>query len=107
MKSDKNKTIMFAAIQSDFSQRFFVDKGYDAPDLSTFYFYVNGKIYNKSAGAIRVIKYFKFPQRLLAVGWIIPRVIADIGYDFIAKRRQRLSKGYCVLPSEEERKRFI
>lgn len=107
MKSDKTKSILFASIQSEFTQNFFKKKGYESPDLSTFYFYVNNKLYHKSAGAKRVTKFFKFPERLLAISWIVPRFISDLGYDFIAKRRQRLSKGYCVVPSAEEKDRFL
>ncbi|NRA10941.1 MAG: DUF393 domain-containing protein [Crocinitomicaceae bacterium] len=107
MINDKTKTILFASIQSQFTQDLFKEKGFDAPDLSTFYFFENDRLYSKSTGAKRITKYFKFPQRLLSIGWIVPRFIADLGYDFIAKRRQRLSKGYCVVPSEEEKKRFI
>ncbi|MFT6245711.1 MAG: putative DCC family thiol-disulfide oxidoreductase YuxK [Salibacteraceae bacterium] len=107
LKNDKTKQVLFAAIQSKFTQDLFKEKGFDAPNLSTFYFFENDTLYSKSSGAKRLTKYFKFPQRILALGWIVPRFIADWGYDFIAKRRQRLSKGYCVIPSEEEKKRFI
>lgn len=107
LKYDASKEILFAPIQSAYAQDFFIEKGFEQPDLSTFYFYVNDKMYLKSAGAKRLTKYLKFPQRLLAIGWIVPRFIADVGYDFIAKRRQKLSKGYCIVPTVEEKKRFI
>lgn len=107
LKNDKSKEIYFAPIQSDFTQDFFKENGFENPDLSTFYFYNDYKIYSKSEGAMRLVKYFKFPQRLLTIGWIIPRCIADRGYDFIAKRRRKLAKGYCVNPLPEQKERFI
>jgi len=107
LKNDRTKEILFAAIQSDFTNKLFKAKDWEKPDLSTFYFYENDSLYEKSTAGLRLAKYFKFPQKMFVVNWIVPRFIRDYFYDFIAKRRQRISKGYCVLPSTEEKKRFI
>lgn len=107
MKHDRSRSIHFAALQSDFTKALFKEKGWESPDLSTFYFFENGKLYQKSTAALRVASYFKFPQSLMRAGWIFPRFIRDSVYNGVAKRRQRLSKGFCVMPSPEERKRFI
>lgn len=107
LKNDKTRSIKFAAIQSDFTNMLFRDKGWPAPDLSTFYFYENAGIFEKSTGALKVAKYLKFPYTLMLAFWIIPPFIRNYVYNVIAKRRRNLSKDYCVMPSIEERKRFI
>jgi len=107
LKKDRTRSIQFAAIQSEFTKNLFSDKGWDQPDLSTFYFYENGNIFEKSTGALKVAKYLKFPSSLMTVFWIIPRFIRDAVYDSIAKRRRNLSRDFCVMPSVDEGKRFI
>jgi len=107
LKNNKCETVYFSAIQSDFTQSLFKQNEWGTPDLSTFYFLDEGKLYSKSSGALRLAKYFKYPQKLLRLFIVIPRFVRDAGYDFIARRRQRLSKGYCVIPNEKERQRFI
>ncbi len=107
LKHDKSKSIQFSALQSDFTKTLFEERNWDAPDLSTFYFLDKGVLYQKSTAALKVARYFHFPQSLLQTGWVVPRFIRDWAYDMVAKRRQRLSKGYCVMPSLEDRKRFI
>ena len=107
LKHEKEKTILFAAIQSEFTTQFFEKNGWNSPDLSTFYFYENGTLFTKSTAALKLSKHLKFPQSWLRGFFIVPRFIRDWVYDFIAARRRRISKGFCVLPTTEERKRFI
>ena len=107
MKNDQTEKVRFAAIQSDFTHKLFEEKGWPKPDLSTFYLVLEGELYQKSTAALKVASFFKFPARLLVAIWIIPKFIRDAGYDFIAKRRQRLSKNYCFVPSAEQRSRFL
>lgn len=106
LKNGKTNEIHFSALQSDFSKSFFKNQQLPEPDLSTFYFW-DASMYSKSTGALKVLNYIKFPYSLLKIGWLLPQKMRDIVYDFIAKRRHKLAAGFCVLPSEEERKRFI
>lgn len=107
LRNDRTKEIQFSSLQSDHAKTFFELHGLPAPDLSTFYFYDGIRIFQKSTASLKVTKWFKFPAWLLSVGWIVPKFVRDFGYDLIAKRRQRLAKGYCFVPTGEDRKRFI
>lgn len=107
LRHDTSKRIRFASIQSEYTLNLFKQKGFEAPDLSTFYFLENGALYKKSTAALRLLKYFSFPFSLFRVFWIIPRFIRDGFYNAIAKRRKRLSKGYCVMPAKEDSDRFL
>jgi len=107
LKNDRTKQIKFATIQSDYTSFLFKELGLEKPDLSTFYFLDKGKMNIKSTAALRLGYYLKFPQSIVQVFWILPRFVRDAGYDFIAKRRKRLSRSYCAVPTREEQSRFI
>ena len=107
MKRDQTQQIFFASIQSEFTSDFFTKNKFEMPDLSTFYFYSNGKLYSKSTAGLKVIKHFSVFWRILSFGIVIPRFMRDYVYDAIAKRRQRIFKSYCFIPLEEQKKRFL
>ena len=104
---ETSAVIYFAALQSDFSKDFFAKQDLPEPDLSTFYFWDEHRMYSKSDGALRVLKYLKFPWPLLRIGFIVPRFLRNAAYDWIARRRHRLANGFCALPTPEQRKRFL
>lgn len=107
LKHEKDKTIFFASIQSDFTKQLFKSKCWKEPDLSTVYFLENGKLYQKSTAALKVCKYLKSPRSWMIAFFIVPRFIRDAVYNFIAKRRKRIVKEYCVMPTPEDRVRFV
>jgi predicted DCC family thiol-disulfide oxidoreductase YuxK len=107
LKYERKKEIFFSALQSDFAVQFFEEHQFSKPDLQTFYFYEKGGLLEKSRAAFALLKYMRYPIRLLVVFSLVPHVISDSVYDFIAKRRHKISKGFCVLPSPEERIRFL
>lgn len=107
LKNEKGKKIHFAALQAEFSVQFFKNKGLEQPNMSTFYFWNGKKMLQKSTAALSLLKYLKMPFPLGAFFWIIPSLLRDKVYDFVAKRRHKLAAGFCALPSVEERKRFL
>jgi predicted DCC family thiol-disulfide oxidoreductase YuxK len=107
LKHEKEQVIRFAAIQSDFTTELFKKNNWEAPDLSTVYFYENGKLNIKSTAALKIARYLKAPRSWMVVFFIIPRCIRDGVYNFIAKRRKRISKGYCVMPKPGDKERFL
>jgi predicted DCC family thiol-disulfide oxidoreductase YuxK len=84
-----------------------VSHHFPKPDLNTFYFWDGNHLYERSTAALKVINHFKWNWKWLKIGHIFPRFIRDKVYDFIAKRRHRLSKGFCALPSPAQQKRFL
>ena len=72
LKNDKTKTIQFAMLQSDYTKETFIKNGWESADLSTFYFYENEILYERSTAALRLTKYFKYPQRFLVVFYGVP-----------------------------------
>lgn len=106
LKHERTHEIIFAPIQSSFTQELFAKNGWSAPDLSTFYFIDGSQKFERSGAAFEVLKFLKNPYRFLRVFRFLPRGFTNWCYDQVAKRRQRISNGFCVMPTPEERKRF-
>jgi|SRR4051812_8171218 predicted DCC family thiol-disulfide oxidoreductase YuxK len=64
----------------------------------------------KSSAVLRVLHYLGGAWRALgALAAIVPRPSRDVVYDLVARHRHRLVRGgpACVLPTIEERSRFL
>lgn len=107
LKHEKNAHLHFAAIQSSFTQELFSRNGWEAPNLSTFYCIEDEVKYERSSAGFEVMKYLKAPYSWLRVFRFLPRPFTDWVYNQVAKRRQRISKGFCVMPTPEQRARFV
>lgn len=107
LKNRKHDNFLFIPMQSDRAKNELSEFDVDLTTLSTFYFLKDAKLYQKSNAALQLCKELKRPLNLLSALLIVPRPIRDFVYNWIAKRRLRLSKQKCYLPSEEERKLFI
>ena len=71
---------------------------------------VADRVLVRSAAVLCVLRYLDGVWRVLAaVAAIVPRSLADAVYDFIARHRHQLTRGNpaCVLPTPEQRSRFI
>jgi predicted DCC family thiol-disulfide oxidoreductase YuxK len=106
LRNEKGSVIYFSALQSDFSVHFFESQQFPKPDLSTFYFYSNGKLYNRSKAAFRVIPFLKWYWKPLLVFSILPVSLSDRIYAFIARHRKKIGGNFCIIPSPENRSRF-
>lgn len=106
LRNNPGRNICFAPIQSVFTQEKFKFHGWKIPDLNTFYFLEKGKLHDRSTAALHLIKYLRFRFKVLGIFWLIPVRLRDRLYDFVAKRRQHISRGYCVMPGAEDKARF-
>ncbi|KAB1071271.1 DUF393 domain-containing protein [Tamlana haliotis] len=109
---DKNGTIYYATLQSDFAKSTLKDEFIqeNTSDFSTIYFYTNNTLYTKSSAVLRVFSKLSPSYAIFAkVLMIIPEFIRDGLYSFIAKNRYVFfgKKSTCRIPTENERKQFI
>ena len=69
------------------------------------------RLYVRSEAVFRVLKYLGGVWTAVAIaGAIVPRFIRDWAYDFVARHRHKIiPRGgeSCLLPSPEQRARFI
>jgi len=104
---ERSGEIHFCALQSQTAQTFFADHRLPQPDLSTFYFWDGHQLHERSTAALKVTTYLRGGYSWLRFFVIVPRFIRDGVYNWIAKRRHRISKQQCALPTPEQRKRFM
>jgi predicted DCC family thiol-disulfide oxidoreductase YuxK len=114
LRFDKRKTMMFAALQSDYGKAV-VLRHPELANLDSLVFVEPGlgadgeRVFARSDGALRVARYLGGLWRLALVGLIIPRPLRDYLYDQFAKRRYGWFGKYdsCPLPPAEMRARFL
>jgi len=106
LEKEKSPIIYFSALQSPFAQRFLNVKGV-IPDMSTVYFYSEGKLYTESAAAFQLSFFLRSPYRGLRFFRVLPRFLTNLVYRWIAKRRHRIATGYCIMPTTSQKDRFL
>lgn len=107
LNHERNSNLCFSSLQSEFALNFFRSHHFPLPDLTTVYFFEKNHLHKKSKAAFKIIPYLKWYWQPLRIFTILPTFITNRIYDFIARRRKRIGGTFCVIPSEENKKRFI
>lgn len=108
LKNDKKDFFLFAALQSEFGQRFLKERNLENKNFNTIYLWKPNSFYLvKSEAILQIAKIIGGKYALLANFKIFPTFFSDIIYNQIAKRRLKLAGKNCLLPTPEERKKFI
>jgi predicted DCC family thiol-disulfide oxidoreductase YuxK len=108
LRHEARPELRFALVQSNTGARMARDLGFDPEDAKTFVIVERDRAYVRSAAAIRVARYLRWPWRALAVIWVIPRPLRDWAYDLVAANRYRWfgRKDSCMVPTPELMLRF-
>ncbi|MGG0717802.1 thiol-disulfide oxidoreductase DCC family protein [Robertmurraya massiliosenegalensis] len=108
IKRDPDGVFKFASLQSDIGKKLL--NNYNASsEIDSFVLIEGEQCYFKSSAALRVCKNLKGAWKLLYFLLVIPKPLRDFFYGMIAKNRYKWfgKKDSCMLPSPEERKRFL
>jgi len=107
LKNERDHSIHFCALQSDKATEILSKSGLKTIDPVTMYFFDRGKVSNRSDAALKVALHLRWNYRWLRIFRFIPKGLRDAAYDLVAKRRKKLRKGFCFVPEEGQRLRFI
>lgn len=109
IKRDKKSAIKFAVLQSSIAQELLKDQPIKANDLSSFVLVEKGKILTRSTAALRVCRYLTGIWPLMYGFIIIPKLIRDGIYNWVAKNRYHWfgKKDKCMVPTPEIKARFL
>lgn len=108
IKRDKEAYFKFASIQSEAGQELIAQ--YRIPnDIDSVILIEDGRAYTESTAALKVCRHLAGAWKLFYVLLVIPPFLRNIFYRLFAKSRYRLfgQKEACMLPSAEQRARFL
>jgi predicted DCC family thiol-disulfide oxidoreductase YuxK len=107
IRRDPKKRIKFAALQHSAAR--LAKCGFDPNHRDGVVAIVGERCYHKSDAALQIARRLSWPWPLLVVFGVVPRVVRDWLYDAFAKRRYRWfgKSETCMVPSPEDRERFI
>jgi len=109
IRRDPKEHFQFASLQSDFTKSFFISKGEKLEDLHTVILYKAGKFYSESDVTFEVINQLGFPWSWLYPFKLIPRIIRDKVYRWVASNRYQWfgKKDACMIPTPALQNRFL
>jgi predicted DCC family thiol-disulfide oxidoreductase YuxK len=106
MKNDRKGIFNFITNQSAEARKHFKYKSSYEIIPDSVVFIEEGKVYTKSAAALRIARKMNLPWPALYPLILIPRPVRDFFYDIIARYRYRLfgKKVTCSLPAQQKDK---
>jgi predicted DCC family thiol-disulfide oxidoreductase YuxK len=107
---DKKNVFLFAALQSDIGEHLIEVYHIDTNKTdSILLFSTEHGIYCKSTAALKIARHLQFPINILSIFMIIPPVIRNWVYDYIAKNRYKWygKKEHCAIPTPELKSKFL
>jgi predicted DCC family thiol-disulfide oxidoreductase YuxK len=109
LSRDPHGRFRFASLQSPAGKRLLRKHGFSDESPDTFVLLENGRLYIKSAAALRICLRLRGGWPLLYGLRIIPRFFRDRLYDWVARNRYRWfgRSDSCLMPSEELKSRFL
>ena len=106
---DKKINFLFASLQSPFGEKFLTDHNINGEINNSFILLQGEKIFNRSTAALRVAKKLDGLWPLLYALIIVPRMIRDSIYTFVANNRYKWfgKRDSCMIPTPELKARFL
>ena len=106
---DKKNRFKFAPLQSEIGKKLLEKHSIDSSKIDSIILIENDAAFTKSTAILKISKHISglYP---LAYGFIIiPAVIRNLVYDFIARNRYKWwgKKDSCMIPTEEVKEKFI
>jgi predicted DCC family thiol-disulfide oxidoreductase YuxK len=109
IKRDKKNIFRFASLQSPIGQKLLEQYHLPTNELNSFILVENNKVYDRSTGALRVVKRLKGLWPLLYILIIIPKFLRDPVYNWVGRNRYKWfgKKDECMIPTPELKARFL
>ncbi|GIV32876.1 MAG: hypothetical protein KatS3mg031_0411 [Chitinophagales bacterium] len=109
IKRDKQNRFRYASLQSDYAQKFFTERQFDASKTDSIVLFEADRFFTRSTAALRIARHLSGLWPLLYVFIVIPPCIRDALYDFIARNRYRWfgKRDYCAVPEPGMKERFL
>jgi predicted DCC family thiol-disulfide oxidoreductase YuxK len=105
---DPRERLQFASLQSELGQRVVRERGLPG-ELRSMALVEGERSYVRSAAALRMLRWLRFPWSLLYVLMLVPRVLRDAAYEYFAAHRYVWfgKSESCRVPTPALRRRFV
>ncbi len=109
MRHDRRGLFRLTAAQTPLGQSLFRHLRLDPVNFETNVLLEDGQAYFKSDGTMRMFAHLGFPWSCALLFRVVPRVLRDRLYDFIAKNRLKWfgSQSVCFLADPSHQDRFL
>jgi predicted DCC family thiol-disulfide oxidoreductase YuxK len=109
IKRDTKGIFRFTSLQSDIGQQLMKDHGFPTDELNTVILIKNGQVYTHSDAPLQIARHLSFPWPLFSIFAIVPKMIRDRIYDWVARNRYKWygKKDSCMIPTPELKSRFL
>lgn len=108
IKRDPNAHFKFAALQSEAGEK--LQRQYEFPQtIESLVLIENDKVYTQSTGALRIARKLDGLWKFFYIAIIVPAPLRNTIYKVIARNRYKWfgKKDVCMLPTKEQRERFL
>lgn len=109
IKRDPQSVFRFASLQSETGRGIMRQHGFDETALNSFILVEDGHAWSESDAALRVCRHLPWPWRWVPLFLLVPSLLRDPVYRFIARNRYRWfgKSDTCMMPTPEMRARFL
>jgi len=109
MRHDPQRQFRFAPLQSPAGQAALRESGLDADYIDSIVLIRGGQVYTHSTAALHVARLLGWPWKALFAFVLIPPILRDLVYDFVAEHRYQWfgKREACRIPTPEERQQLI
>jgi predicted DCC family thiol-disulfide oxidoreductase YuxK len=109
IKRDHRNYFKFAALQSDFAKTKLAEFKIDQDQKETFILLEGNQLFTRSTAALNVVKKLNSLWPLLYVLIIIPPVIRNFVYSYVARNRYNWfgKKESCWIPTKDLKSKFL
>jgi predicted DCC family thiol-disulfide oxidoreductase YuxK len=100
LRRDRHRRFRLCVAQSDVGRRFYREAGLDPDAMATMIVVADGRVHVESNAALAVLEGLGWPWRIAGVARIVPAMLRDPVYRFVARNRYRWfgRRDTCWLP---------
>lgn len=109
LKNDHREIFLLASMQGEVGARLFAENGLDPKDPSTILVIEGNRVRRDSDAVISIYENLIFPWSAMRIFRLVPAVLRDPVYRFIARNRYRIfgQRDTCWLPPEKYKSRVL
>ena len=109
LRHDQRGVFRFAAIHGRTGQALLQQAGLQLEGLQTLLLVDGVKSWQHTAAILRILHHLGWPWRAAWLGWLVPAVLRDALYRWVARHRYRIFgwSDRCMVPSPDVAARFL